>query len=87
MSPYIPEYKRNSLDSFVSPDTVGELNYAFTSIINCYLSDNGLSYDSINDIVGAIECAKLELYRRIAAPYEDKKKDQNGEVYECLIKR
>jgi len=35
----------------------------------------------INAIIGALECAKLELYRRVAAPYEDDKIAENGDVY------
>ena len=31
--------------------------------------------------MGALECAKLELYRRVAAPYEDVKIMENGDVY------
>ena len=31
-----------------------------------------------------LECAKLELYRRVAAPYEDEKIDQNGDVYDVV---
>jgi len=31
--------------------------------------------------VGVLECAKLELYRRIAAPYEDEKIVETGDVY------
>jgi hypothetical protein len=41
----------------------------------------GLSYKNINQAIGALECAKLELYRRVAAPYEDKKALINGDVY------
>ena len=33
-------------------------------------------------MVGVLECAKLELYRRMAAPYEDEKIEDNGDVYE-----
>ena len=36
-------------------------------------------------VIGALECAKLELYRRIAAPYEDTKIQENGEVYTKLV--
>jgi len=32
-------------------------------------------------VTGVLECAKLELYRRIAAPYEDTKIEENGDVY------
>jgi hypothetical protein len=36
---------------------------------------------SADEVVGVLECAKLEIYRRIAAPYEDKKIVENGDVY------
>jgi len=57
------------------------LNYVFTQVITEYLDNNGESYQTINDIVGALECCKLELYRRIVAPYEDQKIKENGDVY------
>lgn len=68
-----------------------------------YIGTSGLSYRVINDILGALEGAKLEFkrrkgpglnqvlyafdevkadfYRRVAAPYEDEKIKQNGDVY------
>jgi len=61
-------------------DTAGDLNYAFTVIIQQYLKNHGLNYQHINDCVGALEGAKLELYRRVAAPYEDAKIEENGDV-------
>ena len=33
-------------------------------------------------ILGAVECAKLELYRRAVVPYEKKKIKENGDVYD-----
>lgn len=63
------------------PDVPGELNYMFTVLIRDYIADHGLSYQVINDIVGALECAKQEFYRRVAIPYEDKKIEENGDVY------
>lgn len=62
------------------PSTPGELNYLFTEIIKLYIR-NGLNYQKINDVMGALEGAKLEFYRRIAAPYEDTKIKENGDVY------
>ena len=63
----------------------GELNYAITTLILGYLDPNSsvesASYNSINGVIGVLECAKLELYRRLAAPYEDKKIKENGDVY------
>lgn len=59
--------------------TAGDLNFLFTKIMMEYLAKK--SYSRINDVVGALECAKLELYRRFAVPYEDEKKHANGDVY------
>ena len=36
------------------------------------------------DVKGALRLAELELERRIIAPYEDIKIEQNGDVYTCL---
>ncbi len=41
-----------------------------------------LRYSKINSLIGVLECAKLELYRRVAAPYENDKIDENGDVYQ-----
>ena len=61
--------------------TPGELNYFLTRIVDHYISTHGKSYSTINEAIGVIECAKLELYRRIASPYEDSKIKENGDVY------
>ena len=63
------------------PETPGELNYQITCLLKDYMTCNLLSYQTINDIVGALEGAKLEFYRRIAAPYENDKIEENGDVY------
>lgn len=78
--PYIKEYDRD-IDSDSEIDTPGQLNYLFTKIINDYLKNNGLSYLTINDCIGALEGAKLEFYRRVVAPMEDFKCKTNGDVY------
>jgi hypothetical protein len=63
-------------------ENCGELNYIITRICHNYLKRKGLRYQNINDIIGALEGAKLELYRRVAGPYEDEKIQQNGDVFE-----
>jgi hypothetical protein len=63
------------------PKTPGELNYLLTIIANEYWKTER-DYRAINDVVGALEGAKLEFYRRVAAPYEDKKMEANGDVYD-----
>lgn len=83
--PYIKTERRKELQWVGVRDfaitTPGELNYAFTLILTEYIKDKQLSYQTINDIIGALEGAKLEFYRRIAVPYEDTKIKENGDVY------
>jgi hypothetical protein len=75
--PYITEAARASLGD---PMTAGELNYLVTTLVDDFLN-GAVNYDAINEVVGVLECAKLELYRRIAAPYEQRKMEENGDVY------
>ena len=63
-------------------ENAGELNYMLTMVIQDYLgAPESLTYMKINDIMGALEGAKLEFYRRIAVPYENTKLSVNGDVY------
>jgi hypothetical protein len=83
--PYINKDRRTSLQSGSIPSdgviSPGDLNYMFTCLINKYVAHRGTNYQAINDVVGALEGAKLEFYRRVAAPYEDQKILENGDVY------
>lgn len=79
--PYLDKGIRASLEDGRLPDQAGELNFLITRLCDGFLMKTGLSYKNINQAIGALECAKLELYRRVAAPYEDKKSRENGEVY------
>ena len=94
--PYITEDKRHELDSFIddihrqlvnmrlddeSTNTEGNLNYLITRLLMMVYGDkNSTRYAQINDAIGMLECCKLELYRKVAAPYEDQKAFDNGEV-------
>ena len=44
------------------------------------LKHYGLNYANANKLMGVLECSKLELYRRLIAPYEDTKVNENGDV-------
>ncbi len=79
--PYIKPERRRELDLKFDPKTAGELNYVITSQLTNYIFLNGESYQSFNDIMGALEGAKLEIYRRQIAQYEDVKARENGDVY------
>lgn len=56
----------------------GNINYLFTRILHHVYP--GTSYREVNDVVGVLECCKLEYYRRIAAPYETQKAFENKDV-------
>jgi hypothetical protein len=81
--PYIRPDRRKKLDDECAefPLTAGELNFVITTIVNSYRHQQGLNYQTINDILGALEGAKLEFYRRVVAQYEDGKIQENGDVY------
>ncbi len=59
----------------------GELNYIITKFCVQFLENKGESYATINEIIGVLECAKQEFYRRIAVPLEIRKQSENGDVY------
>jgi hypothetical protein len=60
--------------------TEGELNYLVSLSVHEWLKEKGLKYKNINAAIGVLECAKLELYRMVAASYEDGKRKMNGSV-------
>lgn len=79
--PYIPQAARDDLDQGGVPTSKGELNYVITKLLVEYFHREGAGYSAINDCLGACEGAKLEFYRRVAVPYEDRKIEENGDVY------
>lgn len=80
--PYIKRENRESLrDGTRAASNAGDLNYQITLLLDDYLTRRGLNYGNLNELVGVLECAKMELYRRIAVPYEDKKIKENSDVY------
>jgi len=73
--PYIKESRRSKYEKILEelvkilktlpPEEIdGELNYVV----------------HINKAIGVLECIKLEYYRRVAAPYEDSKIEEAGDI-------
>ena len=87
--PYITMNSRARYDEPLSAltDTIddntpgGDINYIITSVLAAWIERRGLKYAALAEAVGVVETAKLELYRRVAAPYEDGKIAENGDVY------
>jgi len=59
----------------------GEMNYVMSMLAKFYIDKHGLSYNTGSDVIKAFECAKLEFYRRVVAPYENDKCETNGDVF------
>lgn len=84
--PYIKQEDRSRLDPLVKAmedaeiRTPGELNYLLTMLTHRFLNQKPESYQGYNDCIGALEGAKLELYRRHVASYENEKIQENGDV-------
>jgi len=66
--PYIKRHLRDNLNIHIdnlvdamkaSDYTPGDVNYVITCVLKGLTSDNQC-YDTINKLVGALECAKLE---------------------------
>jgi hypothetical protein len=86
--PYITQEERPQYDKVLNelvtllkekpPEAVdGHLNYVVTRVIKEVYP---LKYYHINKAMGVLECIQHEFYRRVAAPYEDTKIEQNGDV-------
>jgi len=87
--PYIKKEERQELDKLLQPlidllktkgteEVDGQINCTFTKVLASLYKPRYFNY---NRAMGVLECIKQEFYRRVVAPYEDKKKEENGDVY------
>jgi hypothetical protein len=83
--PYIPRERRNFLlgkfmDDLQSVDlSAGDLNFIISNLLWRQFRKER-SYAKANELAGVLECAKLEMYRRLIVPYENQKQVQNGDI-------
>lgn len=82
--PYIPKQRRKELDPKINAVSVaiddGELNYTITRICHRWIIRRKLKYFTLVRVMGCLICVMLELYRMVAAPYENGKQSENGPV-------
>jgi hypothetical protein len=84
--PYIKEIDRKRLSTLVADInhtgilSAGEIQYIIAVLIKKFLGKE-YRYQDLNDVMGALDGAGKEFYRRKVAPYEDKKIKENGDVY------
>ena len=92
--PYISQDERDLFDSHIEDlvdeilyherndgdrvNRAGYLNYIITKLLKELYGD--MRYKDHNELIGMLECCKMEWYRVMSAPYEDEKMDENGEV-------
>jgi hypothetical protein len=89
--PYLSDEHKNELDDAIIDLTTtltetevsipGGLNYIISQIVDRVVVKHGESYSLYNTMLGSVEAAKLEIYRRLIAPYEDTKIKENGDVF------
>lgn len=83
--PYITNDRRKFLTSKTYQElldisdemAVGDLNFLISTLCWMRFMKNP-SYTTGNNIVGLLECAKLEFYRKLLAEYEDQVIQRNG---------
>ena len=83
--PYITPDERAALDQQIGDlseqvFTEGQLNYVISRLVRDFARLKGSNYAAFNAAIGVLECAKLELYRRPIASYEESKIVQNGDI-------
>ena len=80
--PYITETERRQVaeNPYYGRGNPGILNYRLTKVLIDWLPKEP-HYADFDAAIGALECAKLELYARSIRPYEDIAIERNGEVY------
>lgn len=60
--------------------SAGDMNYVVSKLCKKYIENEGECYQKYNDLMGALEGIKLELYRKNISPYEDIKEKENGKI-------
>lgn len=73
----------------VKPQTPGELEFVICRLVDNWLQwhgreqppYHGVKFEMLNAAVGVLETTKLEFVRRVLAPYEDRKREESGDVF------
>lgn len=83
--PYITRTRRANLDPDIKAlagriSGKAQLNYAITKLVHLYVDAGIVNYDAFSDVEGTLQCVSKEFYRTVVAPYEDKKRKENGSV-------
>ncbi len=93
--PYIKQELRDKIDPAITnlvkaiqseiadENLDGVLNYTLTRVAcGAMMPAKERRYTLVARVIAAFECAKIEIYRRIGAPYEDVCIGRNGDLEE-----
>lgn len=89
--PYIPRSDRTLLNESIQElaeaiSSPGELNYIICRLLTLACTKYGRpGYEEMSAWRGAVQDASDEFYRRVMAPYEDKKCAEKGDVFGPLV--
>jgi len=82
--PYIPEERRpllaRSADVIHEHTEVGDFTYFIYRAGQRFLGRQ-MRFTRIAFVLGSFLCVIFELYRRRVVPYEERKREENGDVY------
>lgn len=83
--PYISPERRQVFDQHLDAiaenlTSGGEINYCAYRLCLAFINKTGMSYTNSMVPFSALGAAQMELYRKVIAPYEDKKIAENGDV-------
>ncbi len=67
------------LKEFRGQERPGIMNYTISKLIQEVYGDK-LNYFQYSEIIGLLDCCKMEFYRAQVAPYEELKRKENGNV-------
>ena len=59
---------------------LGDLNYVVFAAVRRYLDDGRMTYANASALLGTMDCCRMEIYRRLIAPYEDTKRQEHGDA-------
>lgn len=87
--PYIPPEDRYQFDRLVDDlgaavETDGELAYVISRLIHVHIYEHqkDQSYSKLAEVLHVLDTCKFEYYLNTMKPYEDYKKQQNGDLFD-----
>ena len=81
--PYLKDWSRRAELAKDQPklENGAEFNFVISYLADEFIERHGLSYHTLEEIIGALEAAKQEFLHRVVDPYEAMAANRNGDVY------